>query len=103
MTAILDFFKPPAHPFEQPEGPHTDAVIKAANIIKEASDTESSGFGFAEIMEGFVHISDNLDGDELVDFEIATKTARGLCQAARFFLSVKSWNTATSEYNAVNI
>ena len=43
-------------------------------------------------MSGFIHI-----GDDVKDFGLATKLARSECEAARFFLSVKSWNTEDCE------
>jgi hypothetical protein len=40
-------------------------------------------------MSGFIHTGDN----DVGDFELATKIAESNCEAARFFLSVKSWDT----------
>lgn len=57
-------------------------------LLAASRDDKSSGIGFSEIMSGFIHI-----GDDVEDFEIATKMARSECETARFFLSVKSWNT----------
>lgn len=61
-------------------------------LIAVAKDDQTSGIGFTEVMSGFIHI-----GDDVGDFELATKIARSECEAARFFLSVKSWNTEDCE------
>lgn len=73
-------------------------VIKAENLILETSVAKSSGIGFSEVMSGFIHVADDLDGDKKEDYEIAANTGKSLCEAARFLLSVKTWNTETSEY-----
>jgi hypothetical protein len=57
-------------------------------MILDAADNQTSGIGFSEVMSGFIHI-----GEDIEDFDIATKIAQSGCEAARFFLSVKSWNT----------
>jgi hypothetical protein len=66
-----------------------DADLEATEkLIAAARDDQTSGIGFTEVMSGFIHIGDDVD-----DFELATKIARSECEAARFFLSVKSWDT----------
>jgi hypothetical protein len=66
-----------------------DTDLKATEkLIAVARDDQTSGIGFTEVMSGFIHI-----GDDVEDFVLATKIARSECEAARFFLSVKSWNT----------
>ena len=64
-------------------------------LIAEAKDDLTSGIGFTEVMSGFIHVGDAVKnfGRNIPDFEIATKIGRSNCEAARFFLSVKSWNT----------
>ena len=57
-------------------------------LIVQAKGDKTSGIGFTEVMSGFIHV-----GNEIEDFDLATKVARSNCEAARFFLSVKSWNT----------
>jgi hypothetical protein len=48
-------------------------------------------------MSGYIHVGAGLDRDAIEDYETAAKTARGLCEEARFFLSVKAWDTEKSE------
>lgn len=76
--------------FGKPEFPVLqDADLEATErLIDAAKDDQTSGIGFTEVMSGFIHI-----GDDVEDFDLATKIARSECEAARFFLSVKSWNT----------
>ena len=66
-------------------GAGTEATEK---LIDVAKDDRTSGIGFTEVMSGFIHI-----GDDIEDFDLATKIARSECEAARFFLSVKSFDT----------
>jgi hypothetical protein len=46
-------------------------------------------------MSGYIHVGDGLEGDKIEDYQTAAKTARSLCEEARFFLSVKAWDTET--------
>jgi hypothetical protein len=70
-----------------------DADLDASEqLIAVARDQQTSGIGFTEVMSGFIHIGEDVD-----DFELATKIARSECEAARFFLSVKTWNTQDCE------
>jgi hypothetical protein len=46
-------------------------------------------------MSGFIHFGANMDGSRLADFQVAARTGRGLCEGARFFVTVKAWNTET--------
>ena len=76
-----------------------DADLEATErLVAIAKDDQTSGIGFTEVMSGFIHI-----GDDVGDFELATKIARSECEAARFFLSVKSWNTEDCESTAPHI
>lgn len=66
-----------------------NASIEATEkLIDVAKNDQTSGIGFVEVMSGFIHI-----GDDVKDFDLATKIARSECETARFFLSVKSWDT----------
>jgi hypothetical protein len=67
---------------------HDTDLEGTEKLMAVAKDDRTSGIGFTEVMSGFIHI-----GDDVEDFELATKIARSGCEAARFFLSVKSWNT----------
>jgi hypothetical protein len=75
--------------FGKPKFPvlHDTDLQATESLINDARDDQASGIGFTEVMSGFIHIGDDVD-----DFELATKIARSGCEAARFFLSVKSWD-----------
>jgi hypothetical protein len=92
QNGILDLFGSPAHPL-----PVDISIRKAQNLIKETEVAQVSGFEFSEVMCGYIHFGDNMPGDRPEDFEVAARTARGLCEAAKFFVSVKAWNTQTSK------
>lgn len=94
QNKTLDLFGEPQFPVEMRRVTATDLqVAKASALIEETKVSQSSGYGFSEVMSGFIHVAAGLDGDELEDYETASKTAEGLCEAARFFLSVKAWDT----------
>ncbi|KAM3073444.1 hypothetical protein ACMFMG_004660 [Clarireedia jacksonii] len=99
---LLDLFgKPkflPPHP--QLSSVQSDEVARATALVDETEDSKTSGFGFTEVMEGFIHVGPNLKGDHKEDYEIAAKTARGLCEASRFFLSVKAFDTHKTVHRA---
>jgi hypothetical protein len=80
---LLDLFGKPAHLY-----PHKSSVKAVEDLIDLSNTSQTSGVGFTEVMSGYINIGDNVK-----DFTIATKIAKGRCGAARFFLSVKSWNT----------
>ena len=65
----------------------------AVNVIEKTRAAQATGFGFSEVMSGFIHVGDGLEGDKLSDYETDAKTAKGLCEQARFFLSVRAWDT----------
>lgn len=98
-NGLLDLFGEPAFTpekraiVEEEERAQAEELVKATALIKEAKAAKVSGFGFSEVMSGFIHIGANQAHDKKSDFETAAKTARGFCEAARFFLSVKSWDT----------
>ncbi|CZR65496.1 related to cholesterol oxidase precursor [Phialocephala subalpina] len=73
----------------------TRRISEATDWIKTTRENKASGFGFSEVMSGYIHIGDGIKGDKLEDYETAAKTAKGLCEEARFFLSVKAWDTET--------
>ncbi|RDL32056.1 uncharacterized protein BP5553_09458 [Venustampulla echinocandica] len=72
----------------------TIRIAKAKDLVAETRATKASGFGFSEVMSGYIHIGDGIQGDKIADYETAAKTARGLCEEARFFLSVQTFDTA---------
>lgn len=49
-------------------------------------------------MSGFVHVN-----NEVEDFEMATKIAQSQGETAKFFLSIKSWNTKDHNFNLTGI
>ena len=83
QSGILNLFSRPSFPVLDNTG-----LQATEEIISEAIDNQTSGIGFTEVMSGFIHI-----GDDIEDFKIAAKVAQSGCEAAKFFLSVKSWNT----------
>lgn len=84
---ILNLFAEPAYPVR-----HGTDLKATESMISDAVANQTSGIGFTEVMSGFIHI-----GDDTEDFDLATKIAQSNCEAARFFLSVKSWNTEDCE------
>ncbi|KAF5009908.1 hypothetical protein FDECE_3893 [Fusarium decemcellulare] len=78
----LDMFGKPAHPY--PREPEHE---KLAWTIAKSADNGDAGIGFSEVMSGYIHAS-----GQVADFEVAAKLARTRCEAARFFLTVKSWD-----------
>ncbi|KAH7143579.1 hypothetical protein EDB81DRAFT_947639 [Dactylonectria macrodidyma] len=79
---LLENFDQPQFPFDE------DLTVKVIqDKITQASDNQSAGIGFTEIMAGYIHTGDDID-----DFEIATRAAKGRCESARFFLSVRTWD-----------
>ena len=77
----LDMFNSPAfHSLRD-----ADTTKLAARL---ATEHQTAGVVFSEIMTGFIYT-----GHDVKDFEVATRLARGRCENARFFLSVKSWST----------
>ena len=49
-------------------------------------------------MEGYIHI-----GDEIDDFLVAEKTARGAANSARFFLTVHAWDEDVCKLSACGV
>lgn len=98
-NGLLDLFGKPKHVPMQLQTYNTQnfEIEAATKMIDETDDSNTSGFGFTEVMEGFIHVGENLKGDHKEDYEIAAKTARGLCEASRFFLSVKAFDTRRSK------
>ncbi|KAL6876266.1 hypothetical protein HDV57DRAFT_522849 [Trichoderma longibrachiatum] len=88
-NGLLDLYGSPAFPL-----PKEQDIEKLASRISNARANGHSGVGFSEVMSGFIHA-----GQDVGDFEIATKIARSQCESARFFLSVKSWDTSELTHN----
>ncbi|KAH6699057.1 hypothetical protein BKA61DRAFT_496631 [Leptodontidium sp. MPI-SDFR-AT-0119] len=73
----------------------TTGIRDATSLVKATREVKANGFGFSEVMSGYIHVGEGIEGDKIEDFETAAKTAKGLCEEARFFLSVKAWDTDT--------
>lgn len=75
--------------------PGDPGIEKLVRTIARANENGDAGIGFSEVMSGFIHA-----GRDIGDFETAAKFARSRCESARFFLSVKSWDTAECKHIA---
>jgi choline dehydrogenase-like flavoprotein len=99
-NAILDLFAEPRQYAEgrrTPQPADTIGISEATSLVASTKAAKANGFGFSEVMAGFIHVGKGLEGDKISDYETAAKTAKGLCEGARFFLSVKAWDTDTSK------
>ncbi|TDZ22449.1 Cholesterol oxidase [Colletotrichum orbiculare MAFF 240422] len=97
-NGILDLFGEPQHAprdnMKTRELEHECKKIhEAKSMIHQASRSKAGGFGFTEVMSGFVHRDDGLVTDKRATYELAYRTAKSLCESARFFLSVQAFNT----------
>jgi len=102
---VLDLFGQPAHPYvwEVPEEDQSYAeaqalaesksIFAANKDIVSADLVRAAGFGFTEVMSGFLHKDSDMTDDHRSTYELAYRTAKSRCQSARFFLSVQSFNT----------
>lgn len=72
----------------------SESVNGAAHIISKADAIKASGFGFTEVMSGFVHHDEaGMKEDIRSTYQLAYRTAKSRCESARFFLSVQAFNT----------
>lgn len=69
------------------------SIMTATDTIDRAMAVRASGFGFTEVMSGYIHYDELMKEDEREIYELANRTARRLCESARFFLSVQAYNT----------
>lgn len=101
---ILDLFgEPKHHPKRRSMKTSTDRAISRheldsvngiAHVIHSADATKSSGFGFTEVMSGFIHYDEEgMKEDKRSVYELAYRTAENHCESARFFLSVQAFDT----------
>lgn len=100
---ILDLFGEPHHKPKQHLPQRTVSKIEAieegyslgyaTKAIETAKELCTSGMGFTEVMSGFIHHDPNMVTDERSTYELAYRTAKSLCQSARFFLSVQAFDT----------
>ncbi|KAI1414570.1 FAD/NAD(P)-binding domain-containing protein [Hypoxylon sp. FL1857] len=111
-NGILDLFGPPQHQHHshkhknrryhlgrhaqtQPPAEETDEIERidsANNAITTARRMNDSGFGFTEVMCGYIHRDKGLKRDNIDTYELAARRAKSLSETARFFLSVQSFN-----------
>ncbi|KAH7033450.1 glucose-methanol-choline oxidoreductase [Microdochium trichocladiopsis] len=75
------------------ENQETTSIVKAKSLMNTARRNEDGGFGFTEVMSGYIHHDHHLVRDNQETYELAARTAKSLCETARFFLSVQSFNT----------
>ncbi|KAK3905343.1 cholesterol oxidase, partial [Staphylotrichum tortipilum] len=102
-NAILDLLGEPQHPapMAQPQRgrdhmrvmEEQDSISEADKVIRTARELSASGFGFTEVMSGFVHHDRSLVEDRRETYELAHRVAKSLCESARFFLSVQAFDT----------
>ncbi|EFX05792.1 glucose-methanol-choline oxidoreductase [Grosmannia clavigera kw1407] len=81
---------------EQEDADEEKQTKVADGIIRRAESEDASGFGFTEVMSGFLHsgdISGSMATDERQAYELGYRTGKSLCESARFFLTVQSFDT----------
>ena len=97
----LDLFGSPQNPHPRgrryyddlEERAENESIHSARNAITYARRLDDGGFGFTEVMSGYIHHDTKLVRDNIETYELAARTAKNLCETARFFLSVQSFNT----------
>ncbi|KAI1486721.1 glucose-methanol-choline oxidoreductase [Biscogniauxia mediterranea] len=101
QNELLDLFGSPKYPHDRPETlrikdieekEENDRICKATNHMHEAARTKDGGFGFTEVMSGYIHGDSGFQRDNPDTYQRAARTAKSLCETARFFLSVQSFN-----------
>jgi hypothetical protein len=106
---VLDLFGEPAHmpvrsssqaPTPDPDvQEEVDSLNGASDVIVKADAIKASGFGFTEVMSGFIHYDQGMVKDDRETYQLAYRAAKSLCESARFFLSMQAFN-ATNMLNA---
>ncbi|KAH8888904.1 FAD/NAD(P)-binding domain-containing protein [Thozetella sp. PMI_491] len=97
-NGILNLFGQPAVSSHRRGGRHGskedfDSVNDAMDVIQKADAIKASGFGFTEVMSGFIHHDENMVKDTRDTYELAHRVAKNNCESARFFLSVQAFDT----------
>lgn len=101
---ILDLFGEPKHQPRRTLYPNSDDIATeraddasingAEHVIESAAAVKAEGFGFTEVMSGFIHHDEKgMNQDVRATYDLAYRTAQSLCESARFFLSVQAFNT----------
>ncbi|KAH9904732.1 glucose-methanol-choline oxidoreductase [Xylariomycetidae sp. FL2044] len=70
-----------------------ERIISARTAMTDARRMNDAGFGFTEVMSGYIHRDEGFTRDNPDTYELAARVAKSLCEKARFFLSVQSFNT----------
>ncbi|KAI1444802.1 FAD/NAD(P)-binding domain-containing protein [Annulohypoxylon stygium] len=101
-NGVLDLFGSPKHKHihnrKRGSVVHIDEVEEINKIdttktaIMNASRMNEPGFGFTEVMSGYIHRDKGLLRDNIDTYKLAARTAESLSETARFFLSVQSFN-----------
>ncbi|KAK8038165.1 glucose-methanol-choline oxidoreductase [Apiospora phragmitis] len=99
-NGILDLFGSPRFSGDHLRTNETDSddeeacISSARTVIKTAERLNDAGFGFTEVMSGFIHYDEwKQDAAGLDTYDLAARIAESRCESARFFLSVQSFNT----------
>jgi hypothetical protein len=66
--------------------------------MDRARDSGSSGMNFSEVMVGHIQVGDVLDGRKESVFDRGAQNARGLCEGAKFFLSIRAMDIEKREF-----
>ncbi|KAK4669784.1 uncharacterized protein QC763_206010 [Podospora pseudopauciseta] len=69
------------------------SIQTAKKVMDKARIVKASGIGFTEVMSGFLHADTKMTEDNRATYELAHRIGKSLCESARFFLSVQSFNT----------
>ncbi|CAK7234399.1 hypothetical protein SCUCBS95973_008922 [Sporothrix curviconia] len=94
MDSILDDFGSE----DEDADSENESVGDATKMIERASRMRAGGFGFTEVMSGFLHSVDSdtsatFSNDQSCAYEAAYRRGESLCEGARFFLSVQAFDT----------
>ncbi|KAI6708206.1 hypothetical protein JHW43_009264 [Diplocarpon mali] len=88
---MLDLFAEP-HQYAESKAvlqrKDTTGIREATSLVRHTREGKAKGFGFSEVMSGYIHVGEGIEGGKIEDYQTAAKTAKGLCEEARFFLIV---------------
>lgn len=82
-NGLLDLEKRPKHVWPM-DGP----LKRAHDTVHQALNCSSQGIAFTQVMSGFMNVE-----DDVKDFDVAFDSGTAAGATARFFLSVRAWNT----------
>ncbi|KAL5611619.1 hypothetical protein BROUX41_000796 [Berkeleyomyces rouxiae] len=99
-NGTLDLFGEPRHPFMGKASQMQTAVMEQKEVIRTQTamrlfdEDKSNGYAFTEIMSGYIHRLNNtkLMEDDLDTYRVAHRVAKGRLEAARFFLTVQTFD-----------